>query len=1293
MRRAELVIALLILGLLLPIRPLRAAMESQWQAQGRHARLELVASEGEAAQARTWSVALPSRGGWRVVGLELDGQRRDPAGLLRLSRPFVFRRVRVGQILLAAEETPWRKATVDLAFDAELPVGRVGAIDPFLDGLLLNPEQASPRPRAISGRTGDEIFDGSSRWIRIDVTSSGVYHLDYDELWTSGVPLGTDTGSFRLLGTGGRSQSFRMGWGGSWERGWTLPEIPIQVGGGESFNEATELSFYLPGLDGFEDEFGPGAGWEDYRRNAYAVWATYYLTWDGEAGVRVGGQDASPTGGDPVLATLPAKLHREENQSYSNKYLHEDGWAWRYFPRSPNATQFENAFSLAWPDASQPFRLRVGFDAPRGTDFLSGPHHLTGYLGEKDEEHQLFDEVFYIGSALSQELLVGERVLPADMDGIGESKFILGLPRDPPTGLEKDFGYLLWYEVYYHTHPRTRFSAPLVLHVPADEASAEIRVSGWDHEPEVWDVTDPFATVLLTGGDWEGDSLRLRFDTPAPRRLLCVDPQSGAGYRRVDRVGRVAPRLLRNENDQPHMLVIHFDGFTSAAERYAAWRRGNFPLLGQGDVKTVAVSDIYANFGGGMQDPAALRNYLKYCYESPGSRLSYVLLLGDASYDYRNFLSHDTLGDGTNCLVPSLSDRFRTDRLLQPYTTDDYICCLDVEDDSVEVSVPDLAVGRLAASSLEMADQMVDMVIAYETAAPDGVWRNRVALAADDYFLHCDPDEFDGIGHTSDAEILYKNGFPSELDIEKIYLCEWECDYAGFKPLAQQKLFAEMEEGVLIFNYVGHGGNDVLSDEQLLLTTRLHSLSNADRRFLFISASCNVGKYDDPSNESMSETMLSLPQGGAIATMASSALSSASFNNILNRNFLQELFPDGSLTARTPVGLCLLRAKVKTQLVDMPSNQIGVQNERYSILGDPSLGLPTPRLEVELTGSAADTLPVGGSRSLSGRILREGLFAPDFNGELLLSVRASADTSGYVYYRQVGDSLVERHVPYHLAGPEIFRGRVPVGDGRFETPAFFIPGLPDSALGPFGRIRAFAVSGYEQAVGTLDSLAVEPGILPVDDTPPDVALSLAGGAAHGSPGMELLLRTSAPSGINFVGTHPHNSIFLEYVEAGQVENWTQRFEYDLGSASEGEVRGTLPAGLPYGPNTLVASVADNLGNVGRDTLRVHVFEEGRADLTAVQPFPNPFDRRCAISFELTEAAEVECVIYTISGRRIRRLEMECPEPRRYAFDWNGRDESGDEVGNGTYLYRLVASFGEESLRRRECSGAVVRIRD
>ena len=347
----------------------------------------------------------------------------------------------------------------------------------------------------------------------------------------------------------------------------------------------------------------------------------------------------------------------------------------------------------------------------------------------------------------------------------------------------------------------------------------------------------------------------------------------------------------------------------------------------------------------------------------------------------------------------------------------------------------------------------------------------------------------------------------------------------------------------------------------------------------------------------------------------------------------------------------------------------------------------------ELTGSAADTLPVGGSRSLSGRILREGLFAPDFNGELLLSVRASADTSGYVYYRQVGDSLVERHVPYHLAGPEIFRGRVPVGDGRFETPAFFIPGLPDSALGPFGRIRAFAVSGYEQAVGTLDSLAVEPGILPVDDTPPDVALSLAGGAAHGSPGMELLLRTSAPSGINFVGTHPHNSIFLEYVEAGQVENWTQRFEYDLGSASEGEVRGTLPAGLPYGPNTLVASVADNLGNVGRDTLRVHVFEEGRADLTAVQPFPNPFDRRCAISFELTEAAEVECVIYTISGRRIRRLEMECPEPRRYAFDWNGRDESGDEVGNGTYLYRLVASFGEESLRRRECSGAVVRIRD
>jgi len=95
----------------------------------------------------------------------------------------------------------------------------------------------------------------------------------------------------------------------------------------------------------------------------------------------------------------------------------------------------------------------------------------------------------------------------------------------------------------------------------------------------------------------------------------------------------------------------------------------------------------------------------------------------------------------------------------------------------------------------------------------------------------------------------------------------------------------------------------------------------------------------------------------------------------------------------------------------------------------------------------------------------------------------------------------------------------------------------------------------------------------------------------------------------------------------------------------------------------------------------------------VQPFPNPFKGRCAISFELTAPGHVRCDIYTVSGRRVRHLELNCPDAGRYALDWDGRDSVGDDVANGTYLYRLEAVYSDNGARRRERTGALVRMRE
>lgn len=1286
-----------------------AGPELRWQGEGRQGRVLILADPAAGDQPVDLSLALPQTGDWRVSALSVDGRSVPVDGSVTLGLPGVFRRVRVGHLRFTPPARGWTRAELVLDFDAPLaPSTRSIAADPLLDGLVLNPAQAVTvaAPRAAEPRDrDDEIFDGSGHWIRLDVAATGIYRLDYGDLVSAGMIPGASLVDLRLLGTRGLAQPTRLEWpGGSWERGWQLPELPLLVRGGDSLAPETEILAYLPGVDGYRDEAVAGADFESYRRGAYAARAAYYLNWGGGSpGARVTSADAAPQGGETVLSTLPARVHRERNTEYNSHELFEDGWAWTYVFPGSGPTSIADNVGVGWPASGEPARLRIGFDADRH-DGLSGPHHIQGYLtpasvqaDPADPTHRFVDGSAFISSSLSQAVFEGTLPLPADLEGLSTLRFTLRLPRDPPTGLANDFGWLLWYELYYAARPRTANSAPLLLNVPDTQARAQVTSSGWAHLPDVWDLSDPAAPVLLTGGVWAGDSLALGLDTSSRRRLMLVDSQAASSYRTPDRVLSVSPTPLRHDA-RPHMVVIAFDGkldapgddgFLGAANRFAAWRAAHFPAIGQGEIEVVGVSDIYANFGGGMQDPAALRHFLKYRFDTPESRLSYVLLLGDTSTDYRNFLGRDVRGDVSNVLVPSISDRFRIEQYPWAYTTDDFFAYMDAEDDSLRRAIPDLAMGRLPASDESTADVMIDAIIGYERDAVPGLWNDRMVIATDDYTKNC--QEIDTIDHTAQAELLVRFAVPPVLDLQKIYMCEWDCDYAGFKPQAQNALFDALNEGVLVFNYVGHGGNDVLSDEQLLLTPRLSSLANGNRRFLFVSASCNVGKFDDTQGRSMSEEMLSLAAGGAIATMASSDLSSASFNNQLNRNFLQELFPDRLVRDPQAVGAALLRAKVRIQQVDYEQSQ-GFNNERYTVLGDPSLRLRTPQLTVEFDATRADTLEVGSTLAVSGRVLRDGLLAPDFNGELQLSVRASADTSGTMKPLYGGGTA---HVAYHLPGPEVFRGRVRVTDGRFQSPAFFVPGLPDSALGNYGRIRAFAVdtdSGQE-AAGALDSLTVLPGILPPAGDPPRVSLHLASGATHSTPGGGYAVEAEAASGINLVGAHPQNAIFVEFVETGEVDNLTDRFEYGVGSATAGSAEGVLPPGLPQGLNTLVASVADNLGNVGRDTLRVEIFEAGRADVLAVQPFPNPFRGRCAISFELTAPGHVSCDIYTVSGRRVRHLELDCPDAGRYALDWDGRDSVGDEVANGTYLYRLEAVYSDNAARRRERTGALVRMRE
>jgi len=73
-----------------------------------------------------------------------------------------------------------------------------------------------------------------------------------------------------------------------------------------------------------------------------------------------------------------------------------------------------------------------------------------------------------------------------------------------------------------------------------------------------------------------------------------------------------------------------------------------------------------------------------------------------------------------------------------------------------------------------------------------------------------------------------------------------------------------------------------------------------------------------------------------------------------------------------------------------------------------------------------------------------------------------------------------------------------------------------------------------------------------------------------------------------------------------------------------------------------------------------------------QNYPNPFNPATVIEYALPRASQVKIQIYNILGQRVRNLVDELQEAGYKAIPWDGKDDSGNEVGSGIYFYRIVA---------------------
>ncbi len=428
------------------------------------------------------------------------------------------------------------------------------------------------------------------------------------------------------------------------------------------------------------------------------------------------------------------------------------------------------------------------------------------------------------------------------------------------------------------------------------EDHAVVTVGGFTQSQiSVLDVTSPRKPRHVAGATVEeaDGGYRVSFASPGPgSACLAVTPQAA---KRPLSLTSDEPSQLRHRGNRADYVIIAPAELKEAAQALAGYRAG------QGlATMVVTLEDIYDEFNYGIADPHATQAFLAYACGSWRRGPKYVVLAGRGTYDYKNYL-----GYGDNLVPPLLKSTgyglFVSDRQF----------------------APQLAIGRLPATSAAEFDALVQKIIAYERGS--GSWTKRVVMAA---------DNADGGGDfPRDSDDLARR-IPAAYAVSKVYLSNAPLS------VAREQLRQGFLNGALLVNYMGHGGMDRLAQEGLLTVGDVGALNNAERLPVVMTLTCVAGRFDVPGYECVGEALVLQPAGGAVAFLGPSGLLLNGQSKALGEGFLQASLRPGERVLGD-VAAEAFRNATGT------GSSAGLL-ELYNLLGDPALKL---RVADAATGS------------------------------------------------------------------------------------------------------------------------------------------------------------------------------------------------------------------------------------------------------------------------------------------------------------------------------------------------------
>jgi YVTN family beta-propeller protein len=614
------------------------------------------------------------------------------------------------------------------------------------------------------------------------------------------------------------------------------------------------------------DEAGLVAAIEFYGRGldaAYTDARVYWLVAGTQPGLRLQQvkADGYPTGARSFLATV----ERRDRTVYFSAL--RNGERENFFGAVIATQPVEQTLTLAHVDASAPGQATLEV-ALQGVTAL--PHRVWAYLNGQFAGELLFD---------SQAQGMGRFQLPHSLLREGDNQVLLVAQAGPGDVSLVNYLRLSYFHSFTADHNALRFTA---------SGNQAVAVGGFSSASiRVLDVTNPDAVQELAGKIEQqktGYTITVTSPESGERQLLAIaDEQAG----KVARVAANIPSEWRSAAHAANLLMITSRDFTSSLEPLKTLRAK------QGfKVETVNVEDIYDEFSFGNKSPQAVKDLLQYATANWKIKPQYLLLVGDASFDAKNYL-----GFGDRDLVPTKL----IDTALMETATDDWFA--DFNNDGIA----EMAVGRLPVSTAEEAKRMVLKIIGYDQARP----QDSVLLVADSN------DGFDFEAASQQLSAL----LPPGIRVEQIN--RGRVDAAT----AKAQLLEAIASGEKMINYSGHGSVSLWRGN-LLTNEDAAGLRNADHLPVFVMMTCLNGYFQDAALDSLAEALLKAEHGGAVAVWASSGMTDPEAQASMNQQMMRLLF---QTSGQQTLGDAMRAAKQAASDSDI--------RRTWILLGDPTMRL------------------------------------------------------------------------------------------------------------------------------------------------------------------------------------------------------------------------------------------------------------------------------------------------------------------------------------------------------------------